>query len=437
MFTIGLVTVASIWPSRLNADSELGMLLGFDSERIAKTYPVKDVASAGEMAKLLYRLDRLPIEKIEQIADLDQGQMTISVSDALRIKGKIEEISLITVPEKLVEFLEMERFVRLQIASEDSDDRSAVEVFTSRLPSDAVVGDRVRGVGICLNKSGGAVATAPLQWFPASPKNVGWKLLSEAGVDVGSLSSVAARNRKPLTGEDTEIFYHMLAAAADMKDHREAPKPIHAVDLLRDPIAYTGEWISLEVETIQITRIAVVEPTRQQQLGSDHYYQIDAIGDLGNIVVEIAPTKDSGGKPATFENRYPVSLVCKTLPAWLEERIEQQAGTDSIVTPLTVPVTIDGFFYRLWSYSSEYMRQFGGGDQFGPLVIVANVTNREPSDADIVGVRRIGWIAAFAMGLGIFALLLWSFIVARRDRAVAQRRHQREAEQLEFPDESL
>ena len=437
LFVIGLLAITSIGSSTSTADSELRTLLGFDSERLAKTYPVKDVESAGEMAKLLYRLERLPITKLEQIAEADKDQGRISVGDGIIVDGEIEKITRITVPEKLVEFLEMERFVRLQIASGVGDERSTYEVFTSELSRDAMVGDRVRGVGIYLAESRAAAATASMQWFPASPKNVGWKLLSQAGVDVGSLSSVAARNRKPLSGDDTAIFYDMLAAADEIKGNSEAAERIDAVDLLKDPIAYTGQWIRLEVETIQITRIAVTEPARQQQLGSDHYFQIDAVGDLGNIVVEIAPAKDSGGKPATFENRYPVSMVCKSLPAWIEERMEQQSGASSVVTPLTVPVTIDGFFFRLWSYTSEYMRQFGGGDQFGPLVIVADMTNREPSDADIVGVRRIGWIAAGAMGVGIFALLLWSFIVARRDRAVAERRHQREAEQFELPDDSL
>ena len=42
----------------------------------------------------------------------------------------------------------------------------------------------------------------------------------------------------------------------------------------------------MEVDGVQITKIAVSSAKRQAQLGSDHYYQIDAIGDLGEVVVK-------------------------------------------------------------------------------------------------------------------------------------------------------
>ncbi len=71
------------------------------------------------------------------------------------------------------------------------------------------------------------------------------------------------------------------------RDELPQPQAVEPVTLLSEPDGLVGQWLRMDLETVQVTRIAVTEPHRQAQLGSDHYYQIDAVGDLKNVVVKI------------------------------------------------------------------------------------------------------------------------------------------------------
>ncbi|EMI19127.1 hypothetical protein, membrane [Rhodopirellula maiorica SM1] len=168
-------------------------------------------------------------------------------------------------------------------------------------------------------------------------------------------------------------------------------------------------------------------------MGADHYYQVDAMGDLGNVKVQIDSGRDATEDGPVFQNRYPISLVYKTLPTFLQNKLRDQGKSEAIVADLTVLVATDAFFFRLWSYPTAYMQRFGGGDQFGPLLIGADMINRESTEADPVGVGIFGWFAAVAVGVGMLAILVWNIVIARRDRQVQRRRKEREADELRFP----
>ena len=94
---------------------------------------------------------------------------------------------------------------------------------------------------------------------------------------------------------------------------------------------------------------------------------------------------------------------------------------------------MDGFFFRLWSYETDFMAQHGGGDQFGPLVIAAVIRNKQPDPADPTGVHLIGSAAACAVILGIFSIWAWQRRTDSRDRAVQNRKKEKEAESLRIP----
>jgi hypothetical protein len=189
----------------------------------------------------------------------------------------------------------------------------------------------------------------------------------------------------------------------------------------------------MNLETVLITRISVTEPRRQAELGSDHYYQIDAVGDLGNVVVQIERPAGDTGPPASFNNRYPVSVVTRSLPVFLEKQIQQQEGGDAVISELKTMIQMDGFFFRLWSYETDFMAQHGGGNQFGPLVIAAEIRNKQPATTDTTGVNLIGSAAACAVILGIFGIWAWQRRTDSRDRAVRDRKKEKEAESLRIP----
>ena len=111
-----------------------------------------------------------------------------------------------------------------------------------------------------------------------------------------------------------------MAAASDLEQSKKkvpSPSKIAPVALLQGSSELTGQWIRMNLETVLITRISVTEPRRKVELGSDHYYQIDAVGDLGNVVVQIERPAGDTGPAASFNNRYPVSVVTRSLPTFL------------------------------------------------------------------------------------------------------------------------
>ncbi|MFK8112695.1 MAG: hypothetical protein AB8B91_10845 [Rubripirellula sp.] len=422
-------TIPGVRSQLCMAESAIPLLSGFDAERIESVYPPTDEKAAGELAKLLYRMQKVAGDTLLSKVGTDAG-----LGDAVEIDGVILERGAIKVPERLHEFLEITQLQVLVCEIAGKQQR----LVTINLPSTAKAGDRIQGVGVVIEsnpdtRSVVALAAARLRWFPEQPASAGWKMLSEAGVDVSLLSDASSRNRRRLLPEDGDAFYSLLAAAAFYTDKpASAAETIQPVALLQSPENLSGQWISMNLETVQITRISVTEPNRQTQLGGDHYYQIDAMGDLGNIVVRIE--SPDGGEPASFENRYPVSIVTRELPDFLKRKIRLQENGDAVVANLKNLIRVDGFFYRLWSYSTDFMKQHGGGEQFGPLLMAAKFQDRQPTSSDPAGVGIIRWIAGIATICGILLTWTWNRQTSIRDKQIREQRKTRESEQLQLPE---
>ena len=460
-------------------------LLGsFDAERLKAVDPLEAAEAAGtdagvgELAKLLYRLERLSPDSLAK-----RAAGSYRLGDAVEVSGTIRHIDSREVPRRLVELLGLNRVTLLAVdrssgtdggvdASQAESGRpmvgDSVTVVTTTLPEPAAVGDAVRGFGVVIEspstppspsvaapaseragdvadqrprdaeersgdteersgdgtRTGYAVAAADLEWTPAEFPHVGWRLLARGGVDLGLLTEVTRRDRQPLMEEDSDVFYTMLAAAARVGDDPPAASPerIEPIELLTEPASHVGRWLRMRIEAVRVTRVSLADqPRRQRQLGRDHYFQIDAVGSLGEVRVQIRASDDRQ-EPITITDRYPVSVVTTELPDFLRNRAESVAGENAVVAPVSIPLAIDGFFYRLWGYESEFMRRRGGENQFGPLLIAARLENREITAADPVGVSRIGWVAAGVVLTAWLLTVLWSVVTGRRDVAARRRR---------------
>ncbi|TWU59097.1 hypothetical protein Poly51_18830 [Rubripirellula tenax] len=425
---VAMLAVASVaTPHTTSAADALDLLGGFDRDRIAKTYPPSDSAAVGELAKLVFRLQKVDPKVLASRVRKDPTEsnaaelVAAELGDAVSINGVVRSIQVIDVPGDLVEFLEFKRMRSLQIESP----KQTVQVVTANVADNIAVGDQARGTGVIVQANGQVAAAAGrLSWVPSTTPSAGWMLLAKAGVDISSIVEVASRDRKPLLAADADAFYATLAAAASISGQRDLPasRNVTAVKMLTDAKTMAGHWIRFEAETVLVTRIAITDPDRQTELGMDRYFQIDAVVDLGNAVIQIEGSSDEND--ARFENRYPVSIVATELPAFLNEAIWKQTGVDAIVAKISRNVAIEGFFFRLWSYQTDYMNQFGGEDQFGPLVVAANITDRTPTSADPIGVSMIGWIAAVVVLAGMLATWLWHRSTTAGDREVAKKRKQ-------------
>ena len=415
-----------------NADSAIDMLSGFDAARIDAAYPPEDEQSVSELAKLLYRLRKADKQTLTEKANASRPA---ELGDAIIVDGQVKSVRRFAVPESLVEFLEFERFQEAIIES----GRQEIIVVTTDLPKTIARGDHVKGIGVAVGFSGAtaeAMAAGRLQWFPAAAPSPGIQLLSEHGVDVSALADVSTRNRKPLASEDADAFYPMLAAAtritpgADLK-----PQHVLPLDLLREPDQFAGTWLTMRVNTVRITRISVVDASRRAELGSDHYFQIDAMGNLGDTIVRIERPEGETGDPIQFENTYPVSLVAVDLPAFLSARVREQEGGDAVAAMISVPMQIEGFFFRLWSYESDFMDRLGGGEQFGPLIVISHMRELNMDQA-AAGVEMIGYIAAAAVILGIVVIAIWTRRTEQSDDAERKKRRDREAASIQLPSDS-
>ncbi|WP_286177664.1 hypothetical protein [Stieleria mannarensis] len=412
---------------RATAASAVDLLSGFDAVRIGGCFPVSDSEVAGEMSRLLYRLrkadeDVLASRSSGPIRD-ESVAAGLTTGDAVEVEGTITAVRQYEVPESLTEFLDLKSFQELVLALPGSEE--SISVFAPPLVGKISQGDRVKAMAVVIDASSAeqVFAAGRVAWFPSMAESVGWKLLARQGVDLSRIAEAASRNRRSLEAADGDAFYSMLAAAKDLNTepfdpaNPLTPLAVQPVALLQSPQDYHGQWIRMNASTVRITRISVTDPARQQQLGQDHYYQIDASGDLGNTIIQLARGEGETGDPILMSGTYPVSLVSATLPSFLSEQFKDK---DAVVAMVGHPVSIDGFFYRLWSYKNEFMTREGGGKQVGPLVVVSAWQSMAPPTDENDEVQVIGYALAVAIVVAILATIWWTRRNAKEDAKVRE-----------------
>lgn len=433
--TIAFVVFTAMFARPLIGDDATDLISGFDRTRIASLMPPTDPTrptdptdptKTGELAKLIFRL-----ANTDEAALRSRVGQQASIGHAVMIEGTIQSAESLKVPDGLVEFLDLSTLSIVRVRVGDQ----TMLAIAPPISASARAGDRVSGIGVALDDEGRSVAIGRLRWMPAVAPSAGWQLLADAGVDLGLLADVTRLNRKPLLAADGDAFYAMLASTPRVAGDANLPAPptFGPVKLLTDARAQVGQWMRLNVETAQVTRITVTQPDRREQLGQDHYFQIDAFADLGDVVIRVEtggePGDESAGESAVFENRYPVSIVTLSIPTVLAG----DSGDRVIVAEVSRQVTVDGFFYRLWSYKSQYMKRFGDAEQFGPLVIAARIVDAAPGSRDPVGVSAIGWIAAAAVLTGLIVTIVWHRRTTSGDRAIRKKQKQREGKSVTLP----
>ncbi len=431
------VLILGLLVATANAQSVVDRLSGFDAARIAAVADwieqPTDESAGREAAKLIYQVNRLTRSGNSSI----DPAAVATVGSLVSIRGQATNIDAWKLPESLSDVLEFETLYRVEV-TEPATGKKCI-VLTSSVPTawiksnepTAMPETSATGVWVRLgDESQLAIVAAPaLTWLANANSGVStdWAMLGERGFDVALLEGVRSRDRQPLKPEDSTAFYSLLNVAASIgsvdgqRNTIIEPTPAPAAELLKSSAALVGRYVRIDVQTIRLTRIAVNEPTTQEQLGSDLYWQLDAIGDLGNVAIRI---ESNDHEDALFENRYPVSVAVRDLPPFLTKLMAEAAGdvetTD--VAMVATKITVDGIFYRLWSYESDFMDRHGGGNQFGPLVLAARIVSSEPPHGDVIGVSRLGWYIAGLVVFGIVAATLGGILTSRRDAAVRRKR---------------
>ncbi|WP_044255433.1 hypothetical protein [Rhodopirellula sp. SWK7] len=424
--------------SQLSAQSLADLLPGYDQQRmqdIARpAQPSLDDPGINidEIAKLVFRMDRLSDAVLQE--RLSKSESPAMLGDAVSVDEAIVDSRSLTVSSTLQEYLNIDWIEMVELSPIDGVPRV---LLARSFAKAAEPGDRVFGVAVRIRRPDGdgedeliVDVAGRLGWIPSQPASPADEVLSIEGVDLGRLAEVVSLDREPLSEADSPVFYPMIGAAASVSDlasqsdqladavrrMRSSVTNASPVDLLQNPKGFTGEWIRLQVETVRITRVAVETQQRQREIGSDHYYEIDAIGDLGKVQLQI---EVPDGDPVVMENRYPVTIVTAEVPEFLTG---DSGDGEQLVTTINRAIRVEGFFYRLWSYESDFMKQ-RGGKQFAPLVIAGVIEDLRPNSGDPMGVQAIGQIAAVAIVAAILAVVAFHFITRRGDRASRKRRY--------------
>jgi hypothetical protein len=401
--------------SHVRAESAIPLLAGFDEARFASIFAEPDSPKLDELAKLLYRIDKTSVPVLSERAGA-----TINLGDAITVSGKVISSKRHTIPAEFVEFLDFKSVDQVELNSDDQT-LSTVSVYMIKMPLVPQPGDSITGIGIVVNSDATdlSLATKLIQWTPFKPKSPGIGLLGELDVDIASVERLGSRNRQPLQSDDGDPFYAMLSAAPRAVSAATPPANFAPARLLQEPLEQIGNWLRFQAETVRITRVIVTDPERQQQLGSDAYFQIDSMSDLGNVVVKL---ERPVGEPVVFENRFPVSLVVTQLPTFLRNAMVTERGELKDVAMVSRNIEVDGFFFRLWSYESDRMNREGKGEQIGPLVVAAEIRPLKELGPDPLGVSRLGVVIVGAIALGVIGVWIWNIRNARLDAEVKRRR---------------
>jgi hypothetical protein len=185
------------------------------------------------------------------------------------------------------------------------------------------------------------------------------------------------------------------------------------------------ERTALDLRIVRITRVPVPDMDQASMLGSDHYFQIDAMADIGNRSYEIP----AGKQPIIYDQEYPVTCVAIELPVWLLEagrtdasktKSESQIAdsrADGVWFP-RIKAKGSGWFYRFWSYKTHEISQSLGekNRQISPLVVLDSIDRAISKSGNNDWI--VGWIANSASAiLGLAGVIgIWWYVRTRTQK---------------------
>ncbi len=284
------------------------------------------------------------------------------------------------------------------------------------------------------------MAASRVKWLPrevSTEQHVhsSMVLLSQHGFDSGLLDEIRRTNKSALGHNDREAFYQILkifqpssALDAIQQVHQQAPPPNREiVDYFNDTRALQGQFVTVSGDVRQISRIAIVNSKMQQRFGSDHYWQLDLSIPIGKHRIRVK-TNDADQDGIIFQNRFPLQVCVNHLPPELQKAMnEMRQGMDERKL-LREKVTVQGVFFKLWSYQTALtMRDGPEREQLSPLIIASTIRMHEKPITDQ---SDRGIYVAIAFIVAMLCITVFLVRVGREDRQskkrTAQTRHRLE-----------
>ncbi len=242
------------------------------------------------------------------------------------------------------------------------------------------------------------IAATRVSWYPPTP-------LGALGVDYGLFDTIV--DGKKLVAGDTDAFYEIVAAVGRVTQagiETAAGPPCDIVPMI-DPsqdwfLEHRGEPITIKGTALRAVRIAIDDPIRREQIGTDHYWELFVFVDTLLIKVN-----------DRLQESYPLVCCVRSLPEGMPtgENINEH-------------VKISAFAMKRYEY--PIARQGGEPDnrQETPLLIGKQaVWVPRPSPNETIS--TLGWV--FTLLAGVVGLLLllgaWSLNRdVRKQRKIAR-----------------
>jgi len=336
------------------------------------------------LVKILFRLPKIGLDNIEryatQTADITSQQLMDDPrshgAEMFYLAGRVKQVERVSMFEEVTRFVEFEDYYRVSLVLDGSSIPAVIH--SRKIPNawrDKKDLDEPASCFALFLKAGSLEdgESKPLLFFASH--RVAWQpdredpdnnigksqlLLSNLGMDVGLFDDVRSRNGREFGSQDSECFYQLLAAVerTDTEQlRRQSSGKLKLAPLLQNPKTHHGELVEVKGNVRRITKIAVDNPYIKERLNIDHYYEIDIFVPIDQ---HIKLGKSKEGEPVPeFRHTYPITVCTRRLPADLKESDQ-----------LNETIRVSAFFFKLWSYRSEYVRQFEGEKaQISPMLV--------------------------------------------------------------------
>ncbi|MCY2985528.1 MAG: hypothetical protein NTY15_18020 [Planctomycetota bacterium] len=431
----------------LNVQSRLEQsVLGLDDAVLESGFNGLD---ASGVAKPIFELQKL-VPEINLLLERNPDWPIADVATLNRLSGIVTKVSRIPISAQLASLLEQPHVYRCEFESgsqpivflsaavpgawkqangnPQQEIRQPCQVDVLRL----VDGSSYAWTRAIQWKKGNGIATGESRdWRPSISKPFAY--LFDHDWDLAWLEQVRELQSdpiRPLSSKEIEPFYRLMRIAKGSSlevapPRNEGSEPLSIVSILdsltksRKSVKPSMERVAMNMRIVRVSRVSVDDPAMAAILGSDRYYQLDTMADIGNREYEDAGDQggDKAKEPVVYHKEYPVTCVAIDIPDWLLNAEGSASVLDSKLEHVWYPrlkTSGAGWFYRFWSYKTQETLQSLGVDhrQRGPLVVLDSLKlGNAESDANGVA-KMISNIAnSVTVLIGVLGTLgIWWFV---------------------------
>jgi hypothetical protein len=228
----------------------------------------------------------------------------------------------------------------------------------------------------------------------------GWTALLQSDWDLASCDAIELLHGQSLTSKETRPFYTLLAASNAPASQDTEVRAMNVMEWIRrtesmkstktlgkEQQRSVGERIDARVQIRRIQRVDVQNVQSQVWLGSNHYYQLDGMADIGPSRIEVKYGKEY--EAIAYEREFPITLVAMKLPPWilsdpmtlnssseLTSELTQDAidldSASSIAWATKIRLDVSGYAYRIWRFRTPQVSAVtqDSGYQQAPMLVV-------------------------------------------------------------------